>query len=212
MKKMLISEDEKSRILNLHQNLGYKTSLNEQVSPQQPQPNVQKPVESVNPYFENDPIGIKIKQKNPAFAKWITNNKIQTSRAKFDFHNDSTLIATGTNGRQYYLNLNYFNDNTPQSFVGANKKAVEIRQKLIAKINELNPKTGPYGSATIEKIGCFDVKTGMVNQNNSNNRECSIAVPEFNKYRNELGADSIGNLSQFESFASVAPKFQPKQG
>jgi hypothetical protein len=27
---MLISEDEKSRILNLHQNLGYKTSLNEQ--------------------------------------------------------------------------------------------------------------------------------------------------------------------------------------
>ena len=47
MKKMLISEDEKSRILNLHQNLGYKTSLNEQSVPQsvpqKPQPNVQKP-------------------------------------------------------------------------------------------------------------------------------------------------------------------------
>ena len=36
MKKMLISEDEKSRILNLHQNLGYKTSLNEQSVPEKP--------------------------------------------------------------------------------------------------------------------------------------------------------------------------------
>jgi hypothetical protein len=36
MKRMLISEDEKSRILGLHQNLGYKTSLNEQVVPAKP--------------------------------------------------------------------------------------------------------------------------------------------------------------------------------
>lgn len=211
MKKMLISEDEKSRILNLHQNLGYKTSLNEQVSPQQPQPNVQKPTEAVGNYFISDPIGVKINQKNPAFAKWITNSKIQPYRCKFNFANDRELIATGTDGKQYNLNLNYFNDNTPQSFVGANKNAVQIRQKLIAKIKELNPKINSDGSGTIEKTGCFDVKTGSVNQSNSN-RGCDIAVKEFNQYKNELGADSIGELATFESFASVAPKFQPKQG
>ena len=79
MKKMLISEDEKSRILNLHQNLGYKTSLNEQSVPQQPQPNVQKPTEALGNYFTYDPIGKKIASISPTFAKWSTNNKIGMS-------------------------------------------------------------------------------------------------------------------------------------
>jgi hypothetical protein len=210
MKRMLISEDEKSRILNLHQNLGYKTSLNEQSVPQQPQPNVQKPVERVSPYFQSDPIGVKIYKKNPAFAKWVTDSKIQPGQAKFNFYNENTLVAIGTDGKQYYLNLNNFDN--PQSFVGATQKSTQIRQKLIAKINELNPKMGPYGSSTIEKVGCFDVKSGRINQDNSSNQECTIAVKEFKQYKNELGADRIEDLSNFESFASAAPKFQPKQG
>ena len=108
MKKMLISEDEKSRILNLHQNLGYKTSLNEQVSPQQPQPNAQKPTESLGQYFTTNPIGIKIASISPTFAKWSFDNKISPNKARYQLEPvKSDLTAVGTDGKTYIISLYY---------------------------------------------------------------------------------------------------------
>jgi len=203
MKKFIISEEEKNNILSLHSKLGYKTSLVEQNVAQQPQANVQKPKETLFPYFQSDPIGVKINQKSPAFAKWVSDSEIQPYKAKFNFFNEHTLVATGTDGKQYYLNLNYFDN--PQSFVGASGKSNEIRQKLVAKINELNPQMGPYGSGTIKEVGCFNLSTATVNHN-TNNRECRDAIKTFNNYKTQLGGERIGMLANFEKFASVAPK------
>ena len=108
MKRMLISEEEKSRILNLHQNLGYKTSLNEQVVPAKP---VAKPAtnqtgltpqQPLKPTFESG--GIKYYVPNLTDASWdkfanvirdITMNMDENATRKY-FENTLGVKPIGT--------------------------------------------------------------------------------------------------------------------
>jgi hypothetical protein len=207
MKKMLISEDEKSRILNLHQNLGYKTSLNEQSVPQQPQANVQKPVESLGNYFTSDPIGKKIASISPTFAKWSNDNKIQTSRAKYQVaSNNIQLTAVGTDGQTYFISLPAFElskGNIPQD---SKEKIVEAREAIKQKIAELNAKGA-------ESLKCFNLadlsKTEVTGRPNLN---CKTYYDEYDKVVKSTNLDYYNKMYEILKFASVAPKFQPKQG
>ena len=208
MKKMLISEDEKSRILNLHQNLGYKTSLNEQGTPQQPQPNVQKPTETLGNYFTYDPIGKKIASISPSFAKWSTSNNIDPKAAKYQVEpNNIQLSAVGANGQEYSLYLNQFEaskGNIPQDTY---QKMVDARNVLRTKIKELDAR----GAGTLK---CFNLD--MVRKNDIKNgdtlRACKQYFNEYDTLANSTDLNYWEKMNQFLQFASVAPKYKPKQG
>jgi hypothetical protein len=205
MKKMLISEDEKSRILNLHQNLGYKTSLNEQSVPQQPQPNVQKPTESGTTYFLDDPIGKKIASISPSFVKWTTTNNIQPYAAKFNvLPNEYQLTAVGTDGQTYTISLNYFNVSKGTIPQDANEKMRAANNVVREKIKELNVK----GAGTLK---CFDFDNLSKNKN-SDRAACKQYFIEFDAVVKSTDFNYYKEMNVISKFASVAPKFQPKQG
>lgn len=208
MKKFIISEEERNNILSMHANLGYKTELNEQAVAQAPAQTT-KPKEALNPYFQSDQIGTQISSKNPAFAKWVTDSQIQPYKSKFtltQYDMGNIIQAVGTDGKTYYLNLRYFEN--PESFAGSINKSRELKKQLVSKVNELNNQQAPDGGP-ISKYQCF-TNTGEINQSSSSNRNCSNVNKEYNKYKNEIGLTSAEQQAQFERFASVAPKFQPK--
>ena len=215
MKKMLISEDEKSRILNLHQNLGYKTSLNEQSVPQsvpqKPQPNVQKPTESLDSYFTIDPTGKKIASISPIFVKWSINNKIQESRAKYQVNpnNRYESTAVGTDGKTYKLNLMAFElskGNIPQDSEEKLKAASSaIRQKVV----ELN--TGQVAYAKCFNLNSYPPKKNN-NSSSSSNSQCTTAYNDYDIFKKSTDYDYYYATNEILNFLSVAPKFQPKQG
>ena len=207
MKKMLISEDEKSRILNLHQNLGYKTSLNEQSVPQPSQANVQKPSETLGYYFTNDPIGKKIASISPAFAKWSTDNKIVPQRAKYQLEpNNIQLTAIGTDGQTYFINLPAFelsNGNIPQD---SKEKIVAAREAIKQKILELDANGA-------KQLRCFNLANLSKNEVTGRpNLNCSTYYEEYDKVVKSSNLDYYDKMNQISKFASVAPRFQPKQG
>jgi len=210
MKKMLISEDEKSRILNLHQNLGYKTSLNEQSVPQQPQPNVQKPVEGLGNYFTSDPIGKKIASISPTFAKWSNSNKIQPIQAKYQVEpNNTQLTAVGTDGKEYIINLNYFESskgNIPQ----------DSQEKLNAASEAIKQKVAELNIGQVAASKCFVLNTfppqKNINQGGGANQSCVAAYRDYDEVVKSTNLNYYNAMNQISKFASVAPKFQPKQG
>ena len=207
MKKMLISEDEKSRILNLHQNLGYKTSLNEQVSPQQPQPNAQKPTESRTTYFLDDPIGKQIASISPSFVKWATTNNINPYAAKFNVEsNNIQLTAVGTDGQTYIMSLPAFElskGNIPQD---TNEKMRAANKVVREKIKELNVK----GAGTLK---CFNFDNLRKNNVTGDSlTACKQYFIEFDAVVNSTNFNYYRVMDVISKFASVAPKFQPKQG
>jgi hypothetical protein len=210
MKRMLISEDEKSRILNLHQNLGYKTSLNEQVAPQQPQPNVQKPTESLGNYFTSDPIGKKIASISPTFAKWSFNNKIEPNKSRYELlPNNTKLTAVGTDGKEYIINLNYFEaskGNIPQD---SQEKLNAAREAIKQKVAELN-----IGQVAASKCFVLNMVPPQKNTNPSgpSNNQCTTAYRDYDEVVKSTNFDYYRVMNDISKFASVAPKFQPKQG
>ena len=207
MKKMLISEDEKSRILNLHQNLGYKTSLNEQVSPQQPQPNAQKPTESLGQYFTTNPIGIKIASISPTFAKWSFDNKISPNKARYQLEPiKSDLTAVGTDGKTYIISLYYFNQtkgNIPQD---SEEKLNAAREAIKQKVAELN-----VGQVKYSKCFVLDSEYGYKPSNPSNS-DCTTAHNDYKQVVKSTEFNYYSATNDILNFLSVAPKFQPKQG
>ena len=210
MKKMLISEDEKSRILGLHQNLGYKTSLNEQVAPQQPQPNVQKPTESLGNYFTSDPIGKKIASISPTFAKWSFNNKIAPNKSRYELlPNNTQLTAVGTDGKEYIINLNYFEaskGNIPQD---SQEKLNAAREAIKQKVAELN-----IGQVAASKCFVLNMVPPRKNTNPSgpSNNQCTAAYSDYDEVVNSTNFNYYKSMNDILKFASVAPKVQPKQG
>jgi len=209
MKKMLISEDEKSRILNLHQNLGYKTSLNEQSVPQQPQPNVQKPTEALGNYFTYDPIGKKIASISPTFAKWSNSNKIQPIQAKYQVEpNNTQLTAVGTDGKEYIINLNYFESskgNIPQD---SQEKLNAASEAIKQKVAELN-----IGQVAASKCFVLNMVPPQKNTNPSgpSNNQCTAAYSDYDEVVNSTNFNYYKSMNDILKFASVAPKVQPKQ-
>jgi hypothetical protein len=207
MKRMLISEEEKSRILNLHQNLGYKTSLNEQSVSQQPQPNVQKPTEALGNYFTYDPIGKKIASISPTFAKWSNSNKIQPIQAKYQVEpNNTQLTAVGTDGKKYIINLNYFDGNIPQD---SQEKLNAAREAIKQKVAELN-----IGEVATSKCFVLNMYPPQKNTNPSgpSNNRCTTAYRDYDEVVKSTNFKYYDAMNQISKFASVAPKVQPKQG
>jgi hypothetical protein len=96
MKRMLISEDEKSRILNLHQNLGYKTSLNEQSVPQQP---VAKPATNQTGLTPKQPLKPTLEVGGKKY--YVPN----LTDASLDSFTDLTGPMTEMDARNYYEKL-----------------------------------------------------------------------------------------------------------
>jgi hypothetical protein len=210
MKRMLISEDEKSRILNLHQNLGYKTSLNEQVAPQQPQPNVQKPTESLGNYFTSDPIGKKIASISPTFAKWSFNNKIEPNKSRYELlPNNTKLTAVGTDGKEYIINLNYFEASKGNILQDSQEKLNAAREAIKQKVAELN-----IGQVAASKCFVLNMVLPQKNKNPSgpSNNDCTTAYRDYDEVVKSTNFDYYRVMNDISKFASVAPKFQPKQG
>lgn len=96
MKRMLISEDEKSRILNLHQNLGYKTSLNEQVVPAKP---AAKPAANQTGLTPKQPLKPTLEVGG---VKYYVPNLTDASLASFT---DLTGPMAEMDARNFYENL-----------------------------------------------------------------------------------------------------------
>jgi hypothetical protein len=183
MKRMLISEDEKSRILNLHQNLGYKTSLNEQSVPQQPQPNVQKPTEALGNYFTYDPIGKKIASISPTFAKWSTDNKIAPNKSGYQ------VLPNNTQLTQEKLNA--------------------AREAIKQKVAELN--IGEVATSKCFVLNMYPPQKNTNPSGPSNNR-CTTAYRDYDEVVKSTNFKYYDAMNQISKFASVAPKVQPKQG
>ncbi len=101
MGRILISEDEKKRILGMHVDKGYTSIVNEQgVKPTPPAP-VKKTVtvaDANNSYLQFDPVG-QILAKNPAFVKFINDNKINLKAAKLQLaanNSQATMVTAGS--------------------------------------------------------------------------------------------------------------------
>lgn len=209
MKRILISEEEKSRILNLHQNLGYTTSLNEQNVPQQPQANVQKPNEALSQYFLSDPMGKKIASISPIFAKLASDNKIQPYKAKFELQpNNTQITAVGTDGKEYIINFNYIPSNgiIPQ---GSEEKLDAATEVIKQKVTELN-------IGQVKSSNCFILNTlppsKNINQSGTPNTYCKAAYDDYDKVVASTGFNNHSRMNEISKFLSVAPKNQPKQG
>jgi hypothetical protein len=190
--------------------LGYKTSLNEQSVPQQPQPNVQKPTEALGNYFTYDPIGKKIASISPTFAKWSTNNKIAPNKSRYQVEpNNTQLTAVGTDGKEYIINLNYFESskgNIPQ----------DSQEKLNAASEAIKQKVAELNIGQVAASKCFVLNTfppqKNINQGGGANQSCVAAYRDYDEVVKSTNFKYYDAMNQISKFASVAPKVQPKQG
>ena len=206
MARILISEEEKKRILGMHVDKGYGSFINEQGTAGTPNTTIPKPQEALVPYFQTDPVGSKIAKLQPAFAKWVQTNKINPYIAKFRLgNNDNTVYAVGTDGKNYFLDLRGFTGVIPTD---APQKYLAAWEQVKNKTLELNNEALPNYRGTAAQNKCFDMK--VFRPSNVSNPNCSTVEAKWNKFAQEVNLDNLSRLDQYFDFMKVAPIYTPK--
>ena len=200
MGRILISEDEKKRILGMHVDNGYTSIVSEQgVTPTPPAP-VKKTVtvaDANNSYLQFDPVG-QILTKNPAFVKFINDNKINLKAAKLQLaDNKRQATMVGKDGKPILVNFMYFDGNIPAD---VDTQYATAYKTVSAKINEL------ASNEQIKKNNCFDVSLLSTNKNGNDNF-CKSYWNEFNTLVKSTNYEGLNSLHQMKKFLDNAPKF-----
>ena len=200
MGRILISEDEKKRILGMHVDKGYTSIVSEQgVKPTPPAP-VKKTVtvaDANNSYLQFDPVG-QILAKNPAFVKFINDNKINLKASKLQLvANNSQATMVGKDGKPILVNFMYFDGNIPSD---VDTQYATAYKTVNTKINELasNPQ--------IKQNNCFDVSLLRANKD-GNATFCKSYWNEFNTLVKSTNYEGLNSLRQMKNFLDNAPKF-----
>jgi hypothetical protein len=201
MKRILISEDEKQRILGMHVDKGYTSIINEQgVKPTPPAPvgKLKKGTEINTEYFTNDPTG-KALAVNPAFVKFIQDNNINIGGAKLQLQpNKRQAIMKGSNGTTIFVNFAYFDGNIP----------ADVVEKYTTAYNQVKDKVNQLASDPQNKQNlCFDV-TLMRKNDKGNQVGCKTAWKDFDTFVASTNYESLNSLRQMKSFLDFAPKWK----
>ena len=200
MKKFLISEEEKQRILGMHVEKGYTSIVNEQgVKPTPPAPvnKTQRATEVNNEYFKSNPVGQKL-AKNPAFVDFINKNNINIQQSNLQVVPNNAQATMERGGKTYLVNFLYFDGNIPsdisQKYQGAYKS-------VSSKINELN------SNPQIKENLCFDV-TLMKENPKGNQQFCRTYWKDFNDFVKNTDYERLNSLRQMQDFLVAAPKWK----
>ena len=200
MGRILISEEEKRRILGMHVDKGYSSLMNEQgVKPTPPAPvdKVQRATEINNEYFRSNPVGQKL-AKNPAFVDFINKNNINIQQANLQVEANNSQAIMQRNGKNYLVNFLSFDGNIPsdisQKYQGAYKS-------VSSKINELN------SNPQIKENLCFDV-TLMKDNPKGNQQFCRTYWKDFNDFVKNTDYERLNSLRQMQDFLVAAPKWK----
>jgi hypothetical protein len=200
MKKFLISEEEKRRILGMHVDKGYSSLMNEQgVKPTPPAPvdKVQRATEINNEYFRSNPVGQKL-AKNPAFVDFINKNNINIQQANLQVEANNSQAIMQRNGKNYLVNFLSFDGNIPSDIV---EKYQTAYKSVSSKINELD------SNPQIKKNLCFDVPL-MKGNPNGNKQFCKPYWDDFNAFVKSSGYEGFTSLKLMQDFLTAAPKWK----
>jgi hypothetical protein len=202
MKKILISEDEKQRILRMHVDKGYTSIINEQgVTPTPPAPvgKISRAKEINNQYFTTDPTG-KALSVNPVFVKFIEDNNINIKRANLQLVSGNNLQATmtGQDGKPILVNFAIFDGNIPAD---VNQQWTTAANQVRDKVNQLN--SDPQNKQNL----CFDV-VKMRRNDKGNQVGCKTAWREFQDFVKSTNYELLGASRQMKKFLESAPKWK----
>lgn len=200
MGKILISEEEKRRILGMHVDKGYSSLMNEQgVKPTPPAPvdKVQRATEINNEYFRSNPVGQKL-AKNPAFVDFINKNNINIQQANLQVQANNSQAIMQRDGKNYLVNFLSFDGNIPSDIV---EKYQTAYKSVSSKINELN------SNPQIKENLCFDV-TLMKENPKGNQQFCRTYWKDFNDFVKNTDYERLNSLRQMQDFLVAAPKWK----
>ena len=201
MKKILISEDEKQRILRMHVDKGYTSIINEQdLTPKPPAPvdKVARAKEINNRYFTTDPTG-KALSVNPVFVKFIQDNNINIKKANLQLVSANNLQATmtGKDGKPILVNFSIFDGNIP----------ADVIQQYTTALNQVRDKVNQLSSDPQNKQNlCFNVT--LLSKNNKGNQVgCKTAWKDFDAFVKLTNYELLNSSRQLKKFLDSAPKW-----
>lgn len=198
MKRILISEDEKQRILGMHVDKGYTSVINEQPTPPAPISQPKKGTELNTQYFTMDPTG-KVLSVNPAFVKFIQDNNINIKQANLQLQpNNSQAIIKGGDGKTILVNFSTFDGNIP----------ADVTQQYTTALNQVRDKVNQLNSDPQNKQNlCFDV-TLMRKNDKGNQVGCKTAWNDFDTFVKSTNYESLNSLRQMKNFLDFAPRWK----
>jgi len=198
MKKFIISEEEKNRILEMHQEATKRHYLNEQEVPQ-PAGNVNKGAEVNTQSFKNDVNG-KILAQNPQFVKLINDNNINLPALLQQITmepNKRQFSFKGSDGKDIAVSFKSYGGGDYQGAKEKYKNAITQIKKVYDQINA-NPNTKK----------CVNPNALMLSDTGENGVDCRSAKDDFNNIKKTSRIDVYSNLSELEKFVQAAPKFK----
>jgi hypothetical protein len=200
MGKILISEEEKQRILGMHVENGYNSTINEQVKPTPPAPvdKVAKAKEINTQYFTNDPVG-KILGSNAAFVKFIQDNNINIKQANLKLAaNNAQATMTGKDGNPILVNFKTFDGNLPAD---VDQQYTTAYNQVRNKVNEL------MSNPEIKRNLCFD--TTLMSRNDKGNQVgCRTVWSDFDTFVKSTNYELLNSLRQMKNFLDSSPKWK----
>lgn len=201
MGKILISEEEKRRILGMHVDKGYSSLMSEQgVKPTPPAPvdKTQKAIEMNNQYFTTNPTG-QVMAKNQAFVKFINDNKINIQASNLQLAaNKSQATMTGPDGKLILVNFATFPGTIPSDII---EKYQAAYNSVRNKVNELD------SNPQIKQNQCFDI-TLMKRNPKGNQQFCRTYWKDFDTFVQSNDYENLTSLRQMKQFLDSAPKWK----
>lgn len=201
MKKFIISEDERSRILSMHESATKRQYLSEQGEPQ-PGGNVNKGVELNNSYVKQDVNG-KILGQNPKFVELANKNNINLRNLKFsDIGNKSYVmwVPNGTNEYKYFAWKEY----NGQNYAGAKQK----EQDAFKKVFEYWKGLKDSNNQNLRK--CVESSTPRLSKIAQTDQFCkAVKVYEgWKKIEDETKYKYLKYLASIQDFVELGPKWK----
>lgn len=198
MKKFIISEEEKNRILGMHQDATKRHYLKEQEVPQ-PAGNVNKRAEINTQSFKNDVNG-KILAQNPQFVKLINDNNINLPALLQQITmepNKRQFSFKGSDGKDIAVSFSSYGGTNYQGAIEKYNNAFTQIKKVYDQI-KANPNTQK----------CVNPNAVMLSDTGEKGVDCRSVKDNFNNIKKTSGVDVYSNLSELEKFVQAAPKFK----
>lgn len=199
MRKFIISEEERTKILSMHVESGYKTEINEQGEQPQQTGNVSKGAELNNMFVKQDTTG-KILGKNPKFVQLANNNNINLRALKIsEIGNNTTVQWVGPDNKYHYFDFARYNG---ENYTGAEEK----EKGAFAKISEYWKQV----NANPQLKQCVDPRAVKLSDVATTDQRCksSKVADNFNKIVNDTNYKTYQYLSSIADFVKNAPKFK----
>jgi hypothetical protein len=200
MKRFVISEDERARILSMHESATKRQYLSEQ-GVTQPAGNVNKGVEVNNDYVRTDATG-KLLGKNPKFVDLANKNNINLRALTMSpYGRNEAVRFKGTDGKEHYF---YFLKYNGEDYSNARQKEQEAFKKVHAYW--MNFKNS--NDSNLRK--CVDPSAVKLSDVARTDQYCkrANAYEGWKKVENETGYKNLQYLASIQDFVEFAPKWK----